>query len=138
MESLYEETDDLLSNLRANVNAENFNIKNKAILTNRKLKYLLKYLQYEYMNHHIECGQIAQTQIVGEGRSYTTIVNCKTALKVLKEMYQNTRLSFTSLVDQIFDIMDSDSAVSIKQMLDTTKNNMQVLKGLKIPTKDVE
>lgn len=67
-----------------------------------------------------------------------TEVNYTAAFDLLKQRYENKRLLFTKLVDSILDqpIMDSDSAGSIKQMLDTTNNSMQALNSMNMPTSD--
>ncbi|XP_059217641.1 uncharacterized protein LOC131994780 [Stomoxys calcitrans] len=66
--------------------------------------------------------------------------NYEAAFELLKKRYENRRLMFTNLCDKILDqpVMNSDSAASIRRMLDTTKNCVMALRGMNVSTKDAE
>uniref|UniRef100_A0A1I8MEK9 Uncharacterized protein n=1 Tax=Musca domestica TaxID=7370 RepID=A0A1I8MEK9_MUSDO len=62
------------------------------------------------------------------------------ALQLLKLTYENRRVLFNKMVDDILDqpTMDSESTKSVKQMLDATKNSIQGLKTINIQLENTE
>ncbi|XP_053968834.1 uncharacterized protein LOC128870258 [Anastrepha ludens] len=67
-----------------------------------------------------------------------TEYNYEAAWQILQERYENKRLQFTTQVDRLFDqpTANGESAASMKQLLDTTKECIYALKGLKLNLND--
>ncbi|XP_049316541.1 uncharacterized protein LOC125779310 [Bactrocera dorsalis] len=67
-----------------------------------------------------------------------TATNYEAAWQILKERYENRRLQFTAQVDRLLDqpTANGESAQSMKQLLDTTKECIYALKGLNLNLND--
>uniref|UniRef100_A0A0A1XLK9 Uncharacterized protein n=1 Tax=Zeugodacus cucurbitae TaxID=28588 RepID=A0A0A1XLK9_ZEUCU len=67
-----------------------------------------------------------------------TETNYEAAWQILKERYENRRLQFTAQVDRLLDqpTANGESAASMKQLLDTTKECIYALKGLNLNLND--
>lgn len=69
-----------------------------------------------------------------------TDANYEAAWNILKSRYENKRLLFTTQVDRILDhpMVNTESALSVKQLLDTTNECVQALKGLNVEIDDAK